>query len=253
MRLLSPTHFVPIFAPLSGRKVALVDGIGNYGDHMIYAATRQLLGFFDIQWETWNPDTTRSVGVDAVLLFGGGNLGSCYQGEISRRRSAIEFASHLNLPATILPQSAMFANEDTGNAKIYLRELESLKLYPQGCLAPDLALGLDYEPTSHRGSGTGCFLREDAEKKHGIQCELNQGDPLKLCKSVKDYLELPSRFQHIVTNRLHFAVASLLNNRRTTLMPNSYHKNRSMWAVWLRHLGCEWAENVEEITPCTLS
>jgi exopolysaccharide biosynthesis predicted pyruvyltransferase EpsI len=56
---------------------------------------------------------------------------------------------------------------------------------------------------------------------------------------------LATQYKRIITDRLHFAISGLILGRETTILPNSYHKNRSMYETWLRDLGCNFAENLE--------
>jgi hypothetical protein len=55
-------------------------------------------------------------------------------------------------------------------------------------------------------------------------------------------------FEHIVTDRLHFAIAGLMTGRDVSLLPNGYHKNRSMYETWLEDLGCHWLESADSIS-----
>lgn len=239
MRLLPLSTFDPIFAPLRGLRVGVVDGHGNVGDQLIYLATRQLLDTFGVDWITQTPDDCDRV--DKLLLFGGGNLGSRYERELEIRRRTVENAVRRGVPLIVLPQSLM-SPEPGPFERVYVRERESLKLCPEGVLAPELALGYDYEPSSADPSeAVGFFLRQDGERH--VRTLPGTQDPARLCPTPADYLALAGRYAHIVTDRLHFAICGLLNRRRVTLLPNSYHKNRSIWESWLSDLGCKWADD----------
>lgn len=236
MRLLPLSQFEHVFAPLAGRRVGLVDGVGNVGDHLIYAATRQLLDAFHVDWITQTPDDRDPV--DLLLLFGGGNLGSIYTQEVELRRRALQ----RGLPAIVLPQSLM-QPEPGPFERVYVRERLSLPFCPGGILAPDLALGYDYllDPPPPQET-LGVFLRRDRESRvarpRGVE------DPARLCRTPADYLALAAEYAEIITDRLHFAICGLLNRRQVTLLPNAYHKNRGMWETWLCDLGCRWADNL---------
>ncbi|MEZ6066061.1 MAG: hypothetical protein R3B90_10210 [Planctomycetaceae bacterium] len=132
LRLLSLSHFEPIFGPLSGRRVGLVDGVGNVGDHLIYAATRQLLDAFGVDWIEQQPGDRDEI--EYLLLFGGGNMGSNYLREMRRRQSALR----PDVPSIVLPQSWM-SPEPGPYWRCYVRERRSLTHCPDGVLAPDLA------------------------------------------------------------------------------------------------------------------
>ena len=125
-----------------------------------------------------------------------------------------------------------------------MRERASLRYCEHGVLAPDLALGLDYENHVPPTRGRGIFLRRDGESV--VAKRWFSRDPVRICKTPTQYLGLAARYQQIVTDRLHFAICGLIVGRDTTLLPNSYHKNRGMYETWLKPLGCRFAENVQE-------
>ncbi len=240
MRLLPLTHFASIFQPLIGKRVGFVEGIGNAGDHLIDAATRQLLNAFQINWIPFNiADPTQ--GVELILLFGGGNMGSGYFQSIQRRDEMLA----TGLPCIVLPQSFV-SPENKPFQLVYVRERASLQFCPRGILAPDLALG--YDDAYHGDPADepfGLFLRDDSERALA-HCQ-NRGDPASMCDSHLDYLNLAGRFEAIATDRLHFAICGLIRKRQVTLLPNAYHKNRSMWETWLHDLGCHWANDLQSI------
>ncbi|MFV0442512.1 MAG: polysaccharide pyruvyl transferase family protein [Planctomycetaceae bacterium] len=244
MRLVPLTEFDHIFTPLRGLRVGVVDGHGNVGDHLIYLATRQLLDAFEVDWITQGPDGHEPV--DKLLLFGGGNLGSRYTKELEIRHRTVANAQSRGIPLIVLPQSLM-APEPGPFETVYVRERASLQHCPTGVLAPELALGYDYAPPATPAvEPMGMFLRADIERR--VRPFPGTPDPAKLCRTPGDYLALASRYGHIITDRLHFAICGLLNQRRVTLLPNSYHKNRSIWETWLSDLGCEWANDPLEVS-----
>lgn len=231
MRLLEPEYFREIFEPLKGTRCTLVTAGGNAGDLMIHRATRQLCDLFGV------PHSNKIDGnTEHLLLFGGGNMGSPYHAGRAIRQKAIE----TRIPATQLPQSWMFP-EDPGCERVFAREKKSLEIAPAGTiLAPDLALGMiipAIKPSRRYGRET--FIRVDNE------CELVNWpphDPTRYCRTAEEYLATAGSYQSLETDRLHFAIAGMMMKTETTIMPNSYHKNRSMWETWLKNLGCLWAE-----------
>ena len=154
-------------------------------------------------------------------------------------------------PVSVLPQSFITAEEFV-YARVFVRERASLNLRPDASLAPDLALGLripwhwklalGLDPRWPRppALGEGLWLRQDREAIFPRTKSL--GDPARHCRTPFGYLRLAARHTHVITDRLHFAIAALLCGRKATLLPNSYHKNRSMYDTWLRELGCEWRD-----------
>lgn len=235
MRLLSKEHFAGIFDPLVAQRVAVVDGRGNAGDEIIHAATRQLLREFGIQWQTVNPFCD-DIEADAILLFGGGSMGAFPAAQAARRA-----ALNTGIPCIVLPQS-FIAPEDMPYQRVFVREQASLQYCPHGILAPDLALGFGFPKTTPPVYQKGVFLRHHG---HSAFPALAKVDPCSFCHTAADYVQFAAKYEHIVTDRIHLAITALGIGRRATLLPVAYHKNRSMWATWLKDLGCHWADRPE--------
>lgn len=240
MTLLDLNHFSAIFEPLAGKRIGLVDGKGNVGDLLIFAATKQLLDALNMNWKMQDTDD-ECKDTDVLLLFGGGNMGNPNYGASMMIR---EEALALGPPVWVLPQS-FHGPENKPYDRVFVRERVSLKYCPNGILAPDMALGYTitniYSPPTE---DMGVFLRTTTEAlfdKKEFE-SLSLGDPTLMCSTLDEYLHLASRYKHIVTDRLHFAIASLIHGNMTTLLPNAYHKNRGMWETWLKDLGCNWMD-----------
>lgn len=237
MRLLGPESYASVFEPLTGKRVGYVRPLGNIGDWLIELATIQLFGVYGIDWKLQDADGPAEV--DVIAFGGGGNMGSFYEGNWKLREKCLR----LGLPVTILPQSFL-SREDRPFARVYVRETASFEYCCEGAtLAPDLALGLSYEPYAKPSKETGVFLRRDVE---GLFCRRWNRDPDRMCKTPCDYLELAACYRQIITDRLHFAISGLIVGCETTLLPNSYHKNLSMYETWLRQLGCRFAHSATD-------
>lgn len=208
---------------------------------MINEATIQLLNEFEISWTDFVVADMSQI--DVILAFGGGNMGPWYSNERNMRRDALK----LEKPIIVLPQS-FHDFEPLQYARVYVRETESLKYCPNAVLAPDLALGYRYDgEVPEIIDDLKVFLRRDGtESIFGHLVNKNERDPAYNAKTAQQYINLVCKYKHIVTDRLHIAVCGLLLGRRVTLLPVSYHKNRSMWETWLRDLGCEWADKPED-------
>jgi exopolysaccharide biosynthesis predicted pyruvyltransferase EpsI len=230
-RLFGKKRFSDIFSEWQGKRVGYVRNPGNAGDDMIYAATVQLFTEYAINWIEW--DGTQKV--DVILFGGGGSMGGYYSAFLKRKKCLSS-----NIPVVILPQSWM-SEEDKPYIRLWCRERDSLQFAGENAkLAPDLALGLRWHNEQEIIHESGVFLRKDAEGLFkNIPCD---GDPIEMAKNHSDYLKLAASYGKIVTDRLHFAIAGLICGRKVTLLPNSYHKNKSMWETWLKDLGCEWSD-----------
>lgn len=241
MALLPLEAFAHVFEPLQGRRVGWVRPLGNVGDALIEMATIQLFARFGISWTLFDPGQ-RVEDVDEIVYGGGGNMGSLYEPNLQLREKCLRSGR----PVTIFPQS-FTSPERRPYKRVYVRERISLRLTSYGILAPDLPLGLEYTAKTKPAQRRGIFLRRDLERA-GRKPWFAQ-DPARLCNTPQEYLELAARYEHVITDRLHFAISSLIVGRRTTLLPNSYHKNVSMYETWLKGLGCEFARSVRHVTP----
>lgn len=245
MPLLPVSSFAPVFEPLRGRRVGYVRTPGNVGDGLIEAAAFQMLRHFGVDFVVTRPRARR--GVDEWVLPGGGSMGSFYAVNQQVRRRVVDTGR----PVSVLPQSFVTPEHFT-YTRVFVRERASLRLRPDAVLAPDLALGFEIPPLwrlalgldarwrREPDLGEGVWLRRDGEGL--FRDARSAGDPAARCRTPFGYLRLAARHTHVVTDRLHFAIAALLCGRRATLLPNNYFKNRSMYETWLRDLGCGWRD-----------
>lgn len=235
-QILQYDRYAEVFEPLQGKKVGYVRMNGNVGDTVIEVATVQCMQHFDLDFRVVDPCVPGDWrDRDELVIAGGGNMGTLYKGSRRIRMRALS----TGLPVTVLPQS-FTSPECAGYEKIWVREKSSLVVCPSGKLAPDLALCLKVPDQLDPRMDEGVFLRQDVEgvfKDHP-----SVGDPARMVRTWQDYVRLASQYEHIVTDRLHFAVCGMVCGRRVTLLPNVYWKNRSMYSTWLENLGCGWEE-----------
>ncbi|MFT5112682.1 MAG: exopolysaccharide biosynthesis predicted pyruvyl transferase EpsI [Parasphingorhabdus sp.] len=248
MPLLADNLFDPVMEVFTGKRVGFLIVDGNVGDDLIRDATVQLFDEYAIDYHVLSREELKTGAlarsIDIVACMGGGNLGKTYSICFNQRL----MAQKLGKPLVIMPQSIIDAEEDlTVYQQVFLRERASQKAYQTSSLAPDMALAL-VPPMANADSryATGVFLREDQEQRFA-DYRFNLADPAAISSNTEEYFELASHFQHIVTDRLHFAIAGLIMGRRVTLLPNSYYKNRSMYDTWLKDLGCNWLDNPEPV------
>lgn len=243
MQLINESLVEPIFAPWTGKRVGYVQGwYGNAGDGLIHAATLQLLETFGIRYEILNRERqwagSVSDKIEELVLFGGGNMG------YPSSKSIRTVAQSIPLPKTLLPQSWR-ALETAPYERIFTRECYSQARCPAAVLAPDLALCLKVTETIPSPSiDAALFLRTDSESKF----DRRGPDPVAGLGRLSHlaYLRKAAAVRTIVTDRLHFAIAGLICQRRVILLPNAYHKNQGVFEAWLEKLGCEWACDLEE-------
>lgn len=240
-QLLEDRVFKPLMNLSKDHQVYYHKVPGNVGDDLIHAAAHQLFQRFGITL------TDRLEEADQVVMCGGGSIG-IWEGCAKLREKIYAHCEARSIPVILHPQSVGGAGEKIPEIvrHRFVREWDSLPAMPGARLMPDLALGYRLD----RNYGTplfdrGIFLRKDLEGRFS-NYPGNIGDPPHLVpRDLQDYFQLAASYRHLVTDRLHFAIAGLLLKRRVTLLPNHYHKNRSMWETWLKDLGCEWAESPE--------
>lgn len=249
MRLMEK-QFESLVTPLKQKRVGLVrNPFGNVGDGLIEMGVHHLFRHFAVSYRVV-PFREVKRGklveeVDVIVCPGGGNVGRRYTNSPGLRRKAAK----MRIPMVLFPQTAADDGEDLSKfERVYVREKTSLSMlartHPRVELAPDTALVLDVkpEPVKHKH----CLaLRCDWEAIDG-QRGTERMDPAKRASSPAGYLQLAARFRRITTNRLHFAIAGLLQDRDVELLPGTYHKNRSMYETWLhRFATCQFRETVE--------
>ena len=234
--LLGADAFEHVMARLVGSRVGYVQPVGHVGDALIELAMKQLFAEFGIRWLQLDLDDPAEV--DVVVFGGGGSMGRRSTENHTLRTRALG----LGMPVVILPQS-FTDREDRPFASVFVREQASLGLRTDGVLAPDLALGLVWPAAGPPVQDLGILMRRDHERR-GRLLQLAR-DPAALCNTPVETLALAARYRRIITDRLHFAIAGLHAGREVTLLPNNYHKNRSMHETWLAGLGCHFAESVE--------
>jgi hypothetical protein len=234
--LLGPEAFDRVMQPLVGRRVGYVRPQGHVGDALIELSMTQLFSEYGICWQPLSFDDPGEV--DVIVFGGGGSMGKRSIHNHALRTQALS----LGPPVVVLPQS-FTDREDRPFAEVFVRERASLGLRSDGVLAPDLALGLSWPVASRPVQDLGILMRCDHERT-GRRLRLAR-DPAILCHAPAEAMGLAARYRRIITDRLHCAIAGLHAGREVTLLPNNYHKNRSMHETWLVGLGCRFAESVE--------
>jgi Polysaccharide pyruvyl transferase len=237
--LLSMKAFSGIARLLAHKTVWYDSGVGNTGDTLIDAGTRCL--FRKMHTRIVTPPHRPHF----FVWGGGGNLGTMWRKCYEHRTQTFEMARKHNLPIVVLPQSATDAKEVfSPDVHIFARERYTQAIYPKSKLAPDTSLAFDEkipginDPTVF---DVGVFLRCDLESSRQVDLSFSVGDPSMMKPmDYPGYFKLIKLFDTIITDRLHFAIASLMMGRQTILLPNSYYKNRAVYEQWLEPLGCRW-------------
>jgi exopolysaccharide biosynthesis predicted pyruvyltransferase EpsI len=232
--LVPDEKYAEVLDALRGRKWCIYRPRGNAGDCMIAEGTHQLCQRHGIT-------LCGAAECNGWIISGGGYLTGLW-GEEPKVAKIISKALAQKFPVVILPHTLLHPPIILQKAKVFVREKASQDQCPGSVLGPDMsfavAVSLKLEDPTR---GEGVFLRDDQESIMPPP----HNDPMGVTDwDWQEYIQLAARHQSIVTDRLHFAIASLYAGRETTLLPNSFHKNRSMWETWLKDLGCKWKETV---------
>jgi len=69
-------------------------------------------------------------------------------------------------------------------------------------------------------------------------------DPIEYSNDFEQWLRIHEGVREIVTNRLHSAIIGTILGKKITLLPNNYHKNRSVWEFSLKEMGVKWQDSI---------
>ena len=244
---------------------------GNFGDSLIYEGAEHLADEVGLTWSSLESDEffERSFTDDHVLyLHGGGGFNPFYAGRPLRMLThALE---HHDGPVIQGPQTfdvstdyLQFVRDElasvspSGPAFLFVRERTSHKALTD-LLPPPITLGLDPDTALHlqrsdvlRTNPRSFFrytlhaIRKDREQRDSPFSPQNSGahlDPAHYARSYDHWIRLHANSREIITNRTHSAILGAILQIPTTLLPNAYHKNRSIWEYSLQSRGVEWSE-----------
>ena len=248
MALLSLDQFKPIAASLKGRQVGFLPLPGDIGDRLTELGATRLFDHFDIDYITIDMDRLRWGVFDRVLDTIAISAGSRNGQHCADQLAALEAAHSHDLSVVLLPRTFAEPHESLdSNLAVFAPERTTLALDTRYQLAPDPALAVEvaYE-FSEPIAPLGVFLNADEEALFATD-NRSIADPDKVCDTVFDYLNLASRFEHVVTDRLQFAIAAMLAGRQATLLPDSSPGNRGVFEAWLEDIGCTWQENLSAV------
>lgn len=248
---------------------------GNWGDYLIYRGAVRLaqklgLNFVSVDYDTFlqRPPAANT----AVYLHGGGGFNFIYH------EYALKALCHAlkNYSGPIIqgPQtsedSAVYMQhlashiQGAGNQHFYLfaREKVTWRNLYGAIQDKSIKIRLDHDTAFHlnredllgeryiRPKYDLLALREDSERpardapfRHLAGLRL---DPPHYAKTMDHWVRIHAYSRSIITNRTHSAILSTVLGVPATLLPGSYHKNRSIWEYSLRERGVKWQDWPEE-------
>jgi len=267
-KVVSRTLF-SLFTKYSAKPFILVSGEGNYGDHLIYRGAQKLAKNAGIRYKCVGHDEFMKNDYPSevvVYISGSGGFIKYWQGgAMDELVKAINTHKGIViLGPTTVEDSEEFLNQaiigkfrqnHPQRVILFAREMTSftaIKKYFPGWMElfvdHDTAFNLSIEDFPIKFKKKQYILysfREDVEKKDNGSARYHfvQFDPVLRCADLEEWLTVHAEAKAIVTDRLHSSVVGSLFGVPTTLLPNSYHKNRSVWEYSLKDLGVNWLDS----------
>jgi exopolysaccharide biosynthesis predicted pyruvyltransferase EpsI len=259
------------FEQYRDRPVLMVRPGGNYGDSLIYKGAEHLANDVGLTWRSTDvetflqtPPSTESV----LYLHGGGGYNPFYAGwplKMMTHALRTHPGPIIQGPQTfdVTPEyldhvrARLSSVAPTGPVVLYVRERTSFAALTD--LLPDsIELRLDHDTALHLDRtdllNDECrsfrryplhAIREDKEKAGEFFQAPTRGaqlDPAHYARSFDHWIRLHACSRSILTNRTHSAILGAILGIPTTVLPNAYHKNRSIWEYSLRSRGVDWEE-----------
>jgi len=259
------------FERFQDRPFLMVRPGGNYGDSLIYQGAEHLADDVGLSWTSTDADAFLNDSFDAdqvLYLHGGGGFNPFYGGwplkmlihALQTHSGPIiqgpqtfdvspEYLDHVRTElSSISPKAPVF---------LYVRERTSFAALEE-LLPPSIDLRIDHDTALHlrradvtNDAARSFFryplhaIREDKEEQatpfhtDGTGAQL---DPAHYARSYDHWIRLHAHSRSILTNRTHSAILGTILGLPTTILPNAYHKNRSIWEFSLQDRGVEWAD-----------
>jgi len=243
---------------------------GNFGDELIYKGAYKLARWAGLRFTalSHNEYMSASLSKDTVIyIHGSGRFTDMWSlTPIDELKKALS-----DMTDTIIVGPSTFQVENEAvlgimkkilskhqNRQIYIFCREELsrkaleEVVPDGVILEldhDTALNLVAEDLIMRrmpGQYTLFAIREDKEAvkiQRPGPCNLWL-DPIMNSMNIDKWVEVHYKASEVVTNRLHSAILASILGRKVKLLPNSYHKNRSVWEYSLRSRGVKWMEDL---------
>ncbi len=243
---------------------------GNCGDYLIYKGAQKLAGIAGLSYETVSHNQFM-VGehspADVIYIHGSGGFVPWWSGTpaIELRRALLSHSGAIIVgPSTFaIDSDYLFKNvidpllgKKAGDIYVFCREWTSyfflksfLPSFVNLEIDHDTALNLDpsdFELRDCKRKFVGFFIRNDKESDNFLPA-LNSIslDPGSYTSDFNKWVQLHACAKKIYTNRLHSSILGTILGKNVILLPNSFHKNRSVWEYSLRTKSVSWKEEVD--------
>jgi len=265
---LASHRILELFHEFRDQPFVFVEPGGNAGDSLIYRGAEKLARAAGISYTALNhAEFMRSASdPDAIVyLHGSGGYNSWCSGkpmEELEKAATTHCGVVIQGPSTFHDDPSFLKrrvadpleHRKATHLFVFARERVSydairrvLPSWTEPMLDHDTALNLDFtdlDPGCPRGNHTFYAIRQDKEARRFHHREFFGvwADPWKIARSFDPWLRLHAQAAEIITNRLHSSIAGSILGKPTTLLPNSYFKNRAVWEYSLCERGVRWSE-----------
>jgi exopolysaccharide biosynthesis predicted pyruvyltransferase EpsI len=260
-----------LFQRFNDRRIFFIEPGGNFGDHLIYKGAYKLaavaglqytvLSFEEFQEKKFDPS-------DTLYIHGGGGFVPWWSGKPMKmlKKLSQEFRGTLIVGPTTFSQDTEYIRgvlkDCLGSHRfkdlfMFTRENVSYGILKEQLSCPahilcdhDTALNLVKSDLVHDEDPPKRYtihaIRQDKERPAGQGYNyLSWLDPIDVSSSFEEWLLFHRRAKTIITNRTHSTILGTVLGIPTVMLPNSYHKNRSVWEFSLRERGVEWRDRID--------
>jgi exopolysaccharide biosynthesis predicted pyruvyltransferase EpsI len=260
-----------LFQGFSGREFIFGESGGNYGDCLIYQGAYKLaksanlkfkrLSFAECLENTFNDN-------DIVYIHGGGGFVPWWSGKVMTmtKKLSQEFKGTLILGPTSFWEDIEYLksalNDCLGGNHfkklfIFVRDHRSYSILEK-CLPCQAQIICDHDTSlnlvrSDLIAGNKRLdkydlyaIRHDRERPAGqFYNYFSWLDPIDVSSSFDEWVDFHARAKKLVTNRTHSTILGSILGVPTVMLPNNYHKNRSIWEFSLRDRGVQWSDKID--------
>jgi exopolysaccharide biosynthesis predicted pyruvyltransferase EpsI len=266
-------QLLAVFGDLPRRHVSFVEPGGNFGDYLIWKGAYKTAELAQVPYAvvSYEQLMQRRTGPDDVIyIHGGGGFVPWWSGKPMKMLAKLsaEFRGTLILGPTTFSDDEAYIREVFRNCFhgasfkrffLFAREKTSFDLVKKTTSLPcrteiilehDTAFNLlreDVLADDVERSGHVCYaIRHDKERPEGQGFNyLSWIDPIDISDTFEQWVRFHARSNALVTNRTHSAILGAILGIPTTMLPNGYHKNRSIWEHSLSERGVQWRESID--------
>ncbi len=268
---IASTKLYNLFLAYKARPFIFVERKGNFGDYLIWKGAEKLAKVTGITYRAveFNEFLKNNYSADSVIyIHGGGGSNSFWTNNGVMDSLSKAITTHQGVvilgPETFSVENdsfkerlkASFEHSKAEKVFIFTRDESSYRFLrnslPEGVtleLDHDTALNLDVSDLGKINLSAKYTFYAVREDKEAVDIFVKDFfsvwlDPILHCRDFSEWLKIHSQAKEIITNRLHSAILGTILGKKTTLLPNSYHKNRGVWEYSLKDKGVRWSEKV---------